>query len=490
MTDLPPFAEALLRRNDTNHQNLFSQSLPKPLYPRDLEENFDSRDSNEIIELRAMISNLEQQIADLNIRKRSISHLQAQLDNEKENNTELGRQVDRINDSIKENEDKTHAFAEQIRQLQSLIDNKQQLVDAKDSMIIQLSSEYQQLREDYQLATQKSSDQIAQLGRLRSQIADLNSELSILRSQKKRPPQIRIPPENNYFNDFSPNRNNNNINNNYNNDFNENFNNNFNDKFNNNINNNFNDGFNDNFNNDFNDNVNRNRGSGSTARNFDEFSEQENFKYPQNDARSPSNRSNSENSPSRRNFALEEEKNPFPMPDFADTVNTNTSPSPKSTSPNQFSNSSPSRSSPTAAGRERVMGESSENESNLSPTSWRNAPPELRMFAKPVHASPVHSAFVDNIMFGDDSSNKDSQKNDTEARPDFELTESIPEMKERLQNMQGRKDEIESFLNRSPSKSNTMAETRREKLKLEEELKDLTHNIAKIRLTLKACNAL
>ena len=67
---------------------------------------------------------------------------------------------------------------------------------------------------------------------------------------------------------------------------------------------------------------------------------------------------------------------------------------------------------------------------------------------------------------------------------------TVDEMKKNLTEMQARKTEIESFLNKSPPKQMTIAEARREKMKNESELNELEQKISKIRLALKSRNML
>lgn len=376
--DLPPFARELLRRRNQNlNQNLnsFSQSLPKPLYPKQNSSNFNDpiltpyyspEEAAEIAELRSIIADLEQQIADLNSKKRSADHLKNALDNEINNTSELRSQLGKINDAIKENQNKAEAFSEQVAQLQSFIDNKQQLIDTKNGMIDKLNDAYQQLKLDYDNEMRKSSDQIAELNQLRVQIAELNDEASVLRSQKRAQP----PPQQSQFNSASNN--------------------------------------NDNF---FNFQENPIPFAGNTKNKLDDF------RFSQ---------------PSVDHFDFPE--NPIPTPDF-----------------------------------------DSFEKANISDNFDQN------QISPPVRASPVHAALYDSIRFDDDS---DIKKND-QPNPGIDLNMTPNEMKKSLTEMQARKNEIESFLNKSPPKNITIAEARREKMKNESELAELEQKIAKIRLALK-----
>ena len=449
MYDEEPFVQVLRRRSEhnspinrnyANDQNLgsfqnldssqLSKSLPKPLYPTDTSDayyystsnyndnsdynnynslnstfnsanNFEMRDIDTVLELRNIISDLEQRIAELNKRKKSEAHLKHQLENEKEISSELVRSLDKINDMIKENEDKVQACSDQIHQLQDLIDSKQQLIDAKDDMIMKLQNEFQQLKEDYQNATLKSSSQIEQLGQLTSEISILNQRVSVLRAQKKRPPPFSPPPP--YYNN-------------------------------------------------------------------DLFLDTK-FPAPQVPDLSFEPELSPPLSP-RNNFDI-------PKPDFGSF---NDFPDRLPPEPSQSGSPSQSYKSPTPnqSPRINVLEQSKEDS---SPTAWMSAPPEIRMFAKPVIKSPIHAAFRDNIFF--------NEINESKPKKDFiDETQSIPEMRESLQIMQKRKDDIEAMLIRSPPKNITMAEAKREKANLENELKDLEQKISKIRLTLKSCNAL
>lgn len=234
--NLPPFARELLRRKKQN-QNSLSQSLPRPLYPQDYSINNSSLIDNEtdfhqsynnqeeIASLRNTIVELEQKIAQLTSKHKSEKQLQMILEKEQETTAELARNLDKVNDDIKENEDRSAAYLEQIVQIQSMIDHKDEVIDLKNTMISKLNEEYQQLKKDYDSIMKQTSDQIEELGNLRNQISNLNETISPLRSLKKRPIQPdpifppphsnrnhdsdyrmddQFPPENN-FNDYQPN---------------------------------------------------------------------------------------------------------------------------------------------------------------------------------------------------------------------------------------------------------------------------------------------
>ena len=236
--NLPPFARELLRRKKQN-QNSLSQSLPRPLYPQDYSINNSSLIDNEtdfrqsydnqeeIASLRNTIVELEQKIAQLTSKHKSEKQLQMILEKEQETTAELARNLDKVNDDIKENEDRSAAYLEQIAQIQSMIDHKDEVIDLKNTMISKLNEEYQQLKKDYDSIMKQTSDQIEELGNLRNQISNLNETISPLRSLKKRPIQPepifppphsnrnhfsvlqmddQFPPENN-FNDYQPNHN-------------------------------------------------------------------------------------------------------------------------------------------------------------------------------------------------------------------------------------------------------------------------------------------
>lgn len=383
--NLPPFARELLRRrNQSLNQNFFSRSLPRPLYPTQNINNLNDMNSAlppiennaELIELRSIISNLEQQIADLTSKKKSVDHLKSVLESEQNNSSELQSQLGKVNDAIKENENKAEAFSEQITQLQSFLDNKQQFIDVKNSMISKLNEAYQQLKADYDSEIQKSSDQIAELNQLRVQIAELNEEASVLRSQKR----VQSPIKQNRLNmAFSNN------------------------------NSNFFD-YQPEPPNQFPNDTNRNS--------FDDFR----FSQPSTD---------------HFDFPINN-NNAIPTPDF-----------------DSFGKS--------------------DNDNNF----------DQPVFNPPVRNSPVHAALYDSIKFGDDSESNNIQNN-----PEIDLGMSFDEMKKSLTEMQARKTEIESILNKSPPKQMTIAEARREKMKNESELNELEQKISKIRLALKSKNLL
>lgn len=385
--NLPPFARELLRRRNQTlnvNQNSFSRSLPKPLYSSQNSTNFNEmnlyENNAELVELRSIISNLEQQIADLTSKKKSVDHLKSVLESEQNNSSELQSQLGKINDSIKENENKNEAYSEQITQLQSFLDNKQQIIDVKSAMVTKLNDAYQQLKIDYDNEIKKSSDQIAELNQLRARISELNDEASVLRSQKR----IQSPIKQNRLNMA----------------------------FNNNSSNNYFDYQQDSLN-QFQNNSNRNG--------FDDFNfppqTADQFDYPINNANN---------------------SNPIPTPDF-----------------DSFG---------------KIDNGNSFEQPEFNPT---------------VRISPVHPALYDSIKFGDDSETTNEQNN-----PEIDIGMSFDEMKKSLTEMQARKTEIESILNKSPPKQMKIAEARRERMKNESELNELEQKISKIRLALKSKNKL
>ena len=119
------------------------------------------------------------------------------------------------------------------------------------------------------------------------------------------------------------------------------------------------------------------------------------------------------------------------------------------------------------------------------PKPWLNSPVELRMFTRPVTSSPspVHAALRDNISFGDDP-----KPEPEELMPMDGMT--IQEMKDRLQELQSQKDQLEATLNRSPPKNVPAAEARREKQQTQEEFDFVVQNINKLRLELRRIKAL
>ena len=378
--DLPPFARELLRRrNQSINQNQdFSKSLPKPLYPihnfgnmNDPTSAFPNTYENtaELADLRDTISDLEQQIADLTSKKKSIDHLKSVLENEQNNSSELQSQLGKINDAIKENENKTDAFSEQITQLQSFLDSKQQFIDVKIGMIDKLNEAYQQLKIDYNNEIQKSSDQIADLNQLRVQIAELNEEASVLRSQKR----IQSPARQNRLN-LALNNNNNYF--------------------------------------DYQQEPPMQFPNNSNRNNLDDF------RFPQTNA-------------DQFDYPINQNNSPIPTPDF-DSFN------------------------------------KIDNNDNFE------QPP----FNPSIRISPVHAALYDSIRFDDESEDKKDQTN-----TELDLGMTVDEMKKNLTEMQARKTEIESFLNKSPPKQMTIAEARREKMKNESELNELEQKISKILLS-------
>lgn len=104
----------------------------------------------------------------------------------------------------------------------------------------------------------------------------------------------------------------------------------------------------------------------------------------------------------------------------------------------------------------------------------------------PAMKTPVRKAALeDNICFGEPEQTGDVFVRDVDIE---EMT--IPEMKQKLKDLQFEKDAVEKKLSKAPEKGRLMAHVRREQEENEERLDELIKQMSKLRLRLKQRNAM
>lgn len=149
MSELPPFAQALLQR----------RSAPSSPFSRTMNSPTRFQPFNETSETSLEISALEHEISDLTSANRELASLRKQLDSEREKTTALGREYDLLAASVAEEEAKLRATNEQIEQIRSLIDSKETIINAKTDAIEALQREYLTLQGEYRRALSEFEDQ-------------------------------------------------------------------------------------------------------------------------------------------------------------------------------------------------------------------------------------------------------------------------------------------------------------------------------------------
>lgn len=135
MSDLPPFALALKQRRSLNVRQSQGAPLPPPAplptdYQRPREENPASSRYNDIIR-----------------------ELQDQIDALKEENESLRAQVESeesLRTQLRTERAKSRKLAEQVENLERIVDTNAKIADGRQDTILRLRAEYSRLAEDYQ----------------------------------------------------------------------------------------------------------------------------------------------------------------------------------------------------------------------------------------------------------------------------------------------------------------------------------------------------
>lgn len=152
MTELPPFAQALLQRRSAP-SSPFSRTMNSPLRIAPVLDDPSDKNSE--------ITALERRISELMTENRELGQLKKQLESERERTSALGREYDLLATSYAEEEDKLRATNEQIEQIRSLLDSKETIIAAKSAAIDSLQREYLTLQGEYRRALDDFEDQAA-----------------------------------------------------------------------------------------------------------------------------------------------------------------------------------------------------------------------------------------------------------------------------------------------------------------------------------------
>ena len=199
MSQLPPFARALKTRHTGPENGRFTRNIADPDNPN---RNYESETSiqsyrpegqpkeqdyiDEIQDLRSVIQDLEQHVAELTAENRRLKAERTDADSSKQIGSDFQRQIDELKAQLRDEITKNQCLTEQVEQLEKLLESKRQLTEAKEQMMRRLQDEYQQVVSDYQRLLEVNSEQAGQLRQSRVDISELEARVAQMRSAARR----------------------------------------------------------------------------------------------------------------------------------------------------------------------------------------------------------------------------------------------------------------------------------------------------------------
>jgi archaellum component FlaC len=210
MSTLPPFARALQgRRTHGDLQDRHKKASEDPpeyveptsARPPEVYPSIDRRKpgepeiparnpahSDEVLDLRLLVSNLESQNADLTAENKRLQRVQVELETERQLATEYKYQLEDTITQLQDEQAKVRLLQTQVQQLENLLDNRKQLTDVKEQMLQRIQTEYQQVMKDYSRILELNGVQTGQLRQARVEISELEAQVEELKGLSRRRP--------------------------------------------------------------------------------------------------------------------------------------------------------------------------------------------------------------------------------------------------------------------------------------------------------------
>lgn len=221
MAQIPPFARALQSRRAAA-SNMGAPPSRKRYEPEPFNfglDSFSAQDRpdsasvsvsqspkeqdyiDEIKDLRTVIQDLEQQVAELTAETKRLQRIETEVETTRQLSADWQRQVEDLTTQLEDEKSKTKYMTEQIQQLEGLLDSKRHLTEAKEQMVQRMQTEYQQVMDDYQRLLDLNGVQTGQLRQAKVQISELEAQVEEMRNAQRarqthiyQPEQPRMPP--------------------------------------------------------------------------------------------------------------------------------------------------------------------------------------------------------------------------------------------------------------------------------------------------------
>jgi archaellum component FlaC len=171
----PVLLPEAISHNDRRHARLPSAEFPPA------EQDY----VGEINSLRALVSDLENQLTDLTTENKRLQRLQTEAESQRQINEEMQFQLEDVRNQLGDEQTKSKYLTDQVKQLEHFLEGKRQLTEVKERMLERMQNEYQQVMTDYQRILDLNGVQTGQLRQAKVHISELEAQVEELRGLEK-----------------------------------------------------------------------------------------------------------------------------------------------------------------------------------------------------------------------------------------------------------------------------------------------------------------
>ena len=154
MSDLPPFARALLNRqkgnkqiniNPNNNQNIIKKKKTKNISIEEEEEDINEEENGYKLLIKELKNRNKSYRSKIRMLQLEIEDLKLGINSE----IELQNENDRLRELLKNEQVKNRLYEEKMKNLEFELISKDRIIEAKETMIIRLQNQFQRQTEDY-----------------------------------------------------------------------------------------------------------------------------------------------------------------------------------------------------------------------------------------------------------------------------------------------------------------------------------------------------